>query len=149
MAGYLDTNATSNITVTVTGLNFAGSPFAAGYDVYLYIQGGINLRGGTYNLGATTLFHGVTTAFDGTFIEDNTEDSPTGPEGSFGSNYILFRNVTGDSFTVTTTPTTAPDATFRAPLNAIEVVAVPEPASFAAVAGGVALLLGLRRRSAG
>src|SRR5687768_6536232 len=102
MAGYLDTSNVSNITVTVSGLSFPSSPFNQGYDVYVYVQGGINGRGGTYNLGASTLFHGVTTPFDGTFIEDNTVDTTTGPEGSFGSNYILFRNVTGDSFTLTT-----------------------------------------------
>jgi hypothetical protein len=142
MAGYLDTNAADPTILTVSGLNYANSPFALGYDVYVYAQGGVNGRGGTYTLGATTLFHEVTSAFDGTFLEDITPDQAD-PE-TFGSNYMVFRNVTGDSFTLTATPTFG--AVARAPVNAIEIVAVPEPASFAALAGGVALLLGVRRR---
>jgi hypothetical protein len=146
MAGYIDTLAIGGqgAIVTVTGLNFPASPFTLGYDIYVYIQGGVNARGGTYSIGTGDFYHEVTTAFDGTFVEDTTPDTPTGPEGSFGSNYLVFRNVSGDSFTLTSAATFG--GTPRAPINAIEVVAVPEPVNVAAIAGGVALLLGWRRR---
>ena len=148
MGGYLDTAGAGGVgaSVTVSGLNFASSPFTLGYDIYVYMQGGVNARGGTYTLnGGTPFYHEVTTAFDGTFIEDTTPDNPAGPEGSFGSNYLVFRNVVGDSFTLNSDATTG--ATPRAPINAIEIVAtVPEPVSVAAIAGGVVLLLGWRRR---
>ena len=146
MAGYLDTAGVGGTPaiVTVSGLNFPSSPFTLGYDVYVYSQGGVNGRGGTYTIGATSIYHEATEAFSGVFIEDTTVDTPTGPEGSFGSNYMVFRNVTGDSFTLQGVPTVGNPA--RAAINAIEIVAVPEPMSVAAIAGGVALLLGWRRR---
>ena len=138
MAGYLDTTDVTVTTVNVTGLNSAG--FNLGYDVYVYIQGGVNGRGGDYTIGSTTIHHDTSAAFNGTFIQDTTA---VGPDTD-GSNYIVFRNVTGDAFQISATPTVG--APFRAPLNAIEVVAIPEPGGFAALAGGAALLLGLTRR---
>jgi hypothetical protein len=142
MAGYLDTTDVTVTTVNVTGLNSAG--FNLGYDVYVYIQGGVNGRGGDYTIGTTTIHHDTSAAFNGTFQQDTT---PTGLDTD-GSNYIVFRNVTGNAFQISATPTVG--APFRAPLNAIEIVAaIPEPTTgLSALGGGTALLLGMRRRRA-
>ena len=139
MGGYLDTTGLGGtpVRVDVTGLNSSG--FTIGYDVYVYIQGGVNGRGGTYTLGGVTDTHATTAAFTGTFIED-TDVAGTTPD----SNYLVFRNVTGDAVTLTATPTIGNPA--RAPVNAIEIVAVPEPTALSALLGGCAVLLGLRRR---
>jgi len=140
MAGYLDTGGLGGVgvTINVTGLNTSG--FNLGYDVYVYIQGGVNGRGGDYTLGGVTNSHTGDSPFTGTFLEDN--DLPGTPAGS---NYIVFRNVVGDGFMLTGTPLIGNPA--RAPVNAIEIRAtVPEPTSVAALAGGIGVLLGLRRR---
>jgi hypothetical protein len=139
MAGYLDTTDITVTTVNVTGLNGAG--FNLGYDVYVYIQGGVNGRGGDYAIGSTSIHHDTSAAFNGSFIQDTT---PTGPDTD-GSNYVVFRNVSGDSFQLSATPSTGNP--FRAPLNGIEIVAaVPEPGALSAIAGGAALLLAAGRR---
>lgn len=140
MAGYLDTGGLgqTGVSINVTGLNASG--FSLGYDVYVYIQGGVNGRGGDYTLGGVTNSHTGDSAFNGTFIEDNV--LATTPAGS---NYMIFKNVIGDSFTLTGTPLVGNPA--RAPVNGIEILAaVPEPTSIAALAGGIGVLLGLRRR---
>jgi hypothetical protein len=140
MAGYLDTGGLGGVgvSINVTGLNASG--FSLGYDVYVYIQGGVNGRGGDYTLGGVTNSHTGDSAFNGTFIEDN--DLAGTPAGS---NYMIFKNVTGDSFTLTGTPLVGNPA--RAPVNGIEIrAAIPEPTSIAALAGGIGVLLGLRHR---
>ncbi len=103
MTGYLDTTDTSVTMVTVAGLD--GLTTQA-YSVYVYVNGGVTNRGGTYTIGAEAQDLIDTAAFDGSYVE--TE------------NYLLFAGVTGDSFTLTATPTTP--ALFRAPVNGIEVV---------------------------
>jgi hypothetical protein len=105
MSGYLDTTDISVTEVTVSGLD---SGFVDGYDVYAYIKGGVNGRGGNYTIGTETQMHVDMAAFSGDYV--------FGDEGD----YIIFKNVTGSSFTITATPTTP--ALFRAPLNALEVV---------------------------
>ena len=52
MAGYLDTGDINQTAVTI---NVAGLPasITAGYDVFVYIKGGINGRGGDYRLGSS------------------------------------------------------------------------------------------------
>jgi hypothetical protein len=142
MAGYLDTLDVPNpgVSISVSGLPSAFTLF--GYDVYVYIQGGVNGRGGTYTIGPTTAYHEATAAFDGTFIEDTNPDNGTAEVD--GSNYLLFRDLTGNSFDLTSAPVLV-----RAPVNAIEIVAhVPEPSSLALIGGcGLLSLTRWRRRS--
>ena len=89
----------------------------------------MNGRGGTYTIGGTTLEHTVTAAFSGSFLQDTLDPGTTA-----NSNYLVFRGFSGPAFTLTAVPTIGAPA--RAPINAIEIVAVPEPVDVA--------LLGLR-----
>jgi hypothetical protein len=122
MTGYIDTNSTDPNTVTVSGLPANGS-----YDVVVYTKGGVNGRGGDYAIGGEVIAHLDTAAFDGNFVH--------GGEGD----YIVFKDVSGDRFTLTGTPTNV-----RAPINGIEVVIgggveIPAPAgaiSSVALSGG-------------
>ena len=116
MNGYLDPIAsTSPATVTVSAL----PPWitAGGYDVYVYCLTDSNsgeTRTGSYKIGSTTFTvvqtGPVATAFAGFVLAPN--------QGA--GNYVVFRNVTGSSFTLTATPSggTVP----RAPVNGIQIV---------------------------
>ncbi len=128
MAGYLDTGGLGETPVSITfaglpDLSADGFPF---YDVYVYIKGGVNGRGGSYTIGGTTLNHVGDAAFDGTFIEDTLEPGTTA-----GSNYLVFRGLSGTGFTLNTLPLIGTPA--RAPVSGIEIVAsrVPEPSTLA------------------
>lgn len=138
MAGYLDTGGVGGTPVTIT---IAGIPAIPAFDVYVYAQGGVNGRGGNYTIGGTTLEHTGDAAFAGTFLEDTLD-----PGSTPGSNYIVFRNLTGTGFTLTGVPTIGSPA--RAPINAIEIVQVPEPAGVAVLSLVAAGILRRRRRPA-
>jgi len=111
MTGYLDQDA-NDVTTTVefTGLD---SFFTTQVDVYVYIQGGVNGRGGDYTIGAETQTHTVTAAFDGTYLLNDG----TNP---MGSNYLIFENVSGSSFMLTAMNNIG--GTPRAGINAVEIV---------------------------
>ncbi len=117
MKGYLDTSSTSVTTVMVAGLP-QGS-----YDVYVYTDGDnrVYTRTAAYQLtgpglAQTTvnLTDVASTNFSGTFTE---------AAGTSG-NYVKF-SITGTAFTLTATPGTSTNATLRAPVNAIQIVRVP------------------------
>lgn len=121
MNGYLDPQATiSPATVSVTGL---ASPMSSGYDVYVYCFGEMtwpDTRTYQYKIGSTT--HTVTqkeppavTSFSG---------YTPAPEAGAG-NYVVFKNVTGTSFTLTATPASSTSGAVRAPVNGIQVVYPP------------------------
>jgi hypothetical protein len=134
MTGYLDTAGAGGqgVQIDVSGLSAAITEPA--YDVYVYTKGGVIGRGGEYVIGAETQEHTDTAPFDGTYV--------LGSEGD----YLIFEGVSGDSFTLTTIPTIgAPE---RAPVNAIEIVGVPEPSSVILLLSGL-LSLGLIRRKRG
>jgi hypothetical protein len=117
MNGYLDPTATTSpATIDVTGL---AAPMSSGYDVYVYCRGDISMadtRTFRYTIGSTT--HTV------------TETGPTvhtyvghtlAPEQGTGD-YVVFRNVTGTSFTLTAQPGTSTAEMPRAPVNGIQIV---------------------------
>ena len=103
MNGYLDpVTASMPAVVTVSGL--AGSITAGGYDVYVYVTGevgtGTSTRTYNYAIGTTM------------FTVSQTGPTPTSftsftlaPAGGAG-NYIVFRNLTAATFTLTATPGT-------------------------------------------
>jgi hypothetical protein len=118
MNGYLDPRATASpATIKVTGL---ASPMSSGYDVYVYCFEDMtwgDTRTSKYTIGSTT--HTVkqtepplVTSFSGYALA---------PEAGAG-NYVVFKNVTGTSFTLTATPGTSLHSTVRAPVNGIQIV---------------------------
>lgn len=106
MTGYLDTNNTSLTTVTVSGL-----PVGSNYNVIVYAKGGVNGRGGTFTIGDETQEKTDEEAFDG--------------ELTAGRDYLIFSNLSGDSFEIVGTPTVG--GTPRAPINGIEIAFTSAP----------------------
>ena len=91
---------------------------AGGYDVYVYMSGdfGTSTSTRTYNYAIGTTM----------FTVSQTGPSPTtftsftlAPAGGAG-NYIVFRNLTAASFTLTATPGTGNPT--RAPVNGMQIV---------------------------
>ena len=91
---------------------------------------------GTYAIGNHVLV-GTDRAgiqFEGTFVEDT---------GS-GGNYVRFRDLTGDTFTLTAE--TLAGSGGPVTLNAVQVYHAPDPSTLALVAFGLAARLVRRRR---
>jgi len=116
MNGYLDpaSGSTPAATVTVSGLG----ALTGGYDVYVYFLAQLasgKMRTHKVTIGSTTV--SVTqvgpTAFTGYSAATN---------GGTTGNYILFKNVTGASFTMTSTAVSASDSVMRAPVNGMQIV---------------------------
>ena len=108
MLGYLDT---TDVSITEVDVSDLPTEISSGFDVFVYVLGGVLGRGGTYTV----------TAGDTEIIKENIQTSifeGAYVEGSEG-NYLLFEGLTGDSFRLEAMATTA--ALFRAPLNAIEI----------------------------
>lgn len=113
MNGYLDTSDVSTTTVLVENLPYRR------YDVVLYVDGdsGDGSRSGNYTVNGITrsairdAANWPVVAGGGTYTEAIGSNT-TG-------NYLIFRNVSGGTLTVTATPTT--QTAFRAPLNAIQI----------------------------
>jgi hypothetical protein len=122
MQGYIDTNATSITTVSLSGLTAAG--FTGSYNVIAYGVGDSNAnRSGDYTIGSRSFRMLDNQQFSGTFI-GSTAPGGSGP-GQAG-NYVVFTGVTGDSFTLTA-QATQDIGGFRAPLNGIQIGPIPEP----------------------
>lgn len=125
MTGYIDTDSGVNLTtVTVAGL---GPEFTGpGYDVIVYITGGVVGRGGEYTIGADVQSHVTSGPFDGTYV--------LGSEGS----YLVFEGLQSESFELTSFGTVG--SPMRGPINGVDIVAIPEPASLMLFGlGGMAL----------
>ncbi len=132
MAGYLDTNATDPAVVTISGLDSVFT--AAEYSVAVYIKGGVNNKGGQYTITTPnqvqTAANLQTQAFDGTYVP--------------GENYLVFAGLNAPEFTLTAQPEVGNNP--RAPINGIEIVAIPEPSTIVLLGMGIAGLVGLARR---
>ena len=116
MNGYLDPSAAATpATITVSGL--PSTITAGGYDVYVYMAGNIPsaiTRTYKYAIGATTFTVSETGPSPATF-----PGFTLAPAGGTGD-YVVFRNLTAASFTLTATPGTGSQT--RAPVNGLQIV---------------------------
>jgi hypothetical protein len=119
MSGYADTSDTS-----ITSVAVAGVPFTVPYDVIVYAIGDSQQnRAGDYTIGTQSFRLLDNVPFTGTFTQ-STAPGGSGPGGA--GNYVRFTNLSGPTFTLTAQA--AQDiAGFRAPINAIQIIPVPEP----------------------
>jgi hypothetical protein len=129
MTGYLDNDPAVTATINVT---FSGLPTSVvpNYTAIVYFLGGSGGRGGNYQANGTSpvqVGDVATTGFNGpAFVLD------PGVDHNDKGNFLVFTNLTGTDLTITATAlaTAVDPASFRAPINAIEIVptsAVPEP----------------------
>lgn len=146
VSGYLDSNNTAAGGASVAVNNIDAALRTPAYDVYVYfVSDSAEDRGGAYTIddgSGPQVKYGSTMAAPTSFIEDPGTDVDNSIDGT----YLRFRNLTGASFTlISNTELTTPNG-FRAPINAIQIVAVPEPASAALVLCGATALLATARR---
>jgi hypothetical protein len=114
MKSYCGGMGSSTVTATVTSLPAA---FAT-YDVYVYFgRYEVNASAQTvsFTLGSTTYYmKDSTTSWDGNYVRATSTASASPSEG----NYVLFENVTGNSFTITN-----PGSNMRHGFSGIQIVA--------------------------
>lgn len=135
----------SGMTVIVSGLE---PPFTTdNYDVIVYFDGE-NASADwvtqyTIGVDGTTIatVYGRdakdTVQWDGTFVQSFGTSAADATAG----NYVQFTGLTTSSFTLTATPVTG-----DGPINAIQIISAPEPASLALVVLGVVAALANRPR---
>lgn len=115
---WLDVPAAAATLVTVG--NLPAEIAAGGYDVYVYVLGGIPVVGErryTYTIGATTF--NVTQ--EGPTPTTVTAPYPYVLAPDMGSgNYIVFKQVVGSTFTLLATPSAS--SALRAPVNGLQIV---------------------------
>lgn len=120
MNGYLDPAAPlpggGNNAASVTVSNLPSSITAGGYDVYVYFLAYLTngeMRSHALKIGSTTFVVSQTgpTAFTRYALYDS---------GTKQGNYVVFKQVTGASFTLTSTSVSG--NTPRAPVNGIQIV---------------------------
>jgi hypothetical protein len=111
MNGYLD--PASPATVSVSGLPTAIT--SGGYDVYVYTYGDVP-SGQTRTYGYAIGTASFVVMQTGPFANPFPGFSLAPNQGS--GNYVVFRRVTGSSFTLTATPMTSN----RAPINGMQMV---------------------------
>ena len=118
MTGYLDTdNAAGVARVTVSGLDSAFG--GAKYDVIVYALGGTAVnRYGAYSIGTVTNI--INSAASPTnFVQD------AGVNITDKGDYGVFKEMTGNSFTLIASAVTPFGNGTRAPINAVQIVKAP------------------------
>lgn len=149
--GYLD------IAGSLTTLTLSGLVASETYQVYVYSNGENNNSGTAQTRTGTFTLGGVTTSItDGR--ADNVENTFDGtynlvPAGSSAQgNYTVFTITGSTSYNLTAQGTFAEagrggDDTFRAPLNGIQIVSIPEAStSLLGCCAGALMLLRRKRR---
>jgi hypothetical protein len=121
MESYLDSSTYAYTVVSVRGL----SNFTTGtYDVYVYCNGDVHTgRHGFYSLGSPT---GTTLECTDFYVFDPSVGYIQDMQDGNGGNYIHFQNMSGDTllfFATAQNPNDPTDNGFRAPTNAIQIVA--------------------------
>jgi len=123
MGGYIDSSHVSFTVISIAGLS---ALTAGSYDVYVYSNGdGHNGRRGFFFLGGL-----------GGTVKECQDFGPFDPTAGYaedkqdgnGGNYLHFTQVTGGTLLLLATPQNPNDPTdngFRAPINAIQIVATP------------------------
>ena len=114
MRGYLDTNTNTTTTVTLSGLD----PTMP-YDLYIYSNGDGAGREGVYTIGSQSVYIADTATFSGTYVR-STGTTPADPNAT--GNYAVLRVSGSDTYTLTATPEQTNNG-FRAPINALQLVA--------------------------
>lgn len=122
MNGYLDPVA-ADLPGTVSVANLPAE-MSSGYDVYVYCYSAVDsgdTRNYQYKIGSTTVSVSqpalTTSSFPGYTLATG------GDAGAAGAgDYVVFRNVTGSSFTLTAQPRPSTWGIQRAPVNGIQVV---------------------------
>ncbi len=151
--GALTMDSEGGTTVTVDSL---GSAFTGGgYDVYVYFGSLTNFATDnpywlSFSDGSTTYYSAVeedVATYQGSFVRSTNTITPTeAPGAADGTNYVLFEGLTSSSFTITATNITNPDTGSSAAITGMQIVAVPEPSTYALLGGLVALLAAYFRR---
>ena len=91
------------------------------YDLYLYANGDGTRREGVYSVGSQSVYIADNATFSGTYIR-STGATPADPN-AVGNLYAVLRVSGSDTYTMTATPEQSMNG-FRAPLNAVQLVAV-------------------------
>lgn len=140
MTGYLDTAAATTSTVTIQGL--PADLTAEGYDVYVYLLGGVAQKGGGYrivNPASGAILKDTVLAQCSVNPTAHVQAVPAAGSPGVGT-YVLFTGLTAGSIRVEAS--TADGLGFgtnpRAPINAIQLVPTgsgvePEPPEFTAI----------------
>lgn len=139
MTGYLDSGAATTTQVKLTGL--PSDLTSGGYDVYVYLLGGVGGgRGGGYRVTDAS-----GSSLTGDYVRGQTANNPNGfinvPTGQGTNynmgNYIVFKNLKAAAITVeaSTDNGLASGGTPRAPINAIQLV--PTGGGTGAIADGL------------
>jgi hypothetical protein len=120
--GYLDTTDTSTTSVAIDGVPFDY------YDMYVYFDGDAALgRSGMYSVDDGDTVHTQGPHLDSANwpIAAGGGEFILADEPNEAGNYAIFRGLSGDSVTLTARATDP--IAFRAPINAIQLVAYPTP----------------------
>jgi hypothetical protein len=144
MRGYCHGGG-SEWTVDLAGL--ASEYGSEGYDLIVYYDGENSSddwvteyalsSGGTPIASIFAKDAADSDTWDGTFVEATGTSAADATDG----NYVRFSGLTADSITLTATPGTG-----NAPINGLQLIPAPEPATLGILVAGLALSL-VRRRS--
>jgi len=144
MRGYVKGSASNPVSVTVAALD--ATAFAR-YDVIIYFDGDNSaadwVTAYALAVGGTTVatIYGKdsrdTSNWDGSWVEATGTTAADAVPG----NYVRFTGLTGSGFTLTATPDAG-----SGPINAIQIISVPEPASLALLVLGAVAALATRTK---